>query len=152
MTRGKKRPAEYDVGFCKPPAHGQFSKGKSGNPKGRPKNAHGKHKLQDAILQRAREIFLEEGDRQITVREGDLVMKMDAYRLAVRAAHMSAAKGSGMAQRTVIQNRLRIEAEVASTMHEVFHTAVMYKETCAAERRRCRAAGTGPAAVAGPAQ
>lgn len=29
----------YEVGYCKPPKHTQFSKGQSGNPKGRPKGS-----------------------------------------------------------------------------------------------------------------
>ena len=30
---------DYEVGFGKPPKHGQFKRGQSGNPKGRPKEA-----------------------------------------------------------------------------------------------------------------
>ncbi len=33
------RDATYEVGFKKPPKSGQFEKGKSGNPKGRPKGS-----------------------------------------------------------------------------------------------------------------
>lgn len=32
---------EYEVGYRKPPRHAQFKPGRSGNPKGRPKNAKG---------------------------------------------------------------------------------------------------------------
>ena len=34
-----KKPADYDVGFGKPPAHTRFAKGRSGNPRGRPKGS-----------------------------------------------------------------------------------------------------------------
>jgi hypothetical protein len=30
-----------EVGYGKPPKHGQFKPGKSGNPRGRPRGAHG---------------------------------------------------------------------------------------------------------------
>ena len=29
---------KYEVGYCRPPKHAQFPKGRSGNPKGRPKS------------------------------------------------------------------------------------------------------------------
>jgi hypothetical protein len=37
MPRGVRGP--YDVGYGKPPAHSQFKRGQSGNPRGRPKTA-----------------------------------------------------------------------------------------------------------------
>lgn len=30
---------DYEVGYCKPPKHGQFKPGQSGNPRGRPKGS-----------------------------------------------------------------------------------------------------------------
>ena len=41
MAKGKKekKTGDYAVGYGKPPQHGQFRKGRSGNPKGRPKKS-----------------------------------------------------------------------------------------------------------------
>ncbi|SIT53518.1 conserved hypothetical protein [Mesorhizobium prunaredense] len=37
MTARRKKPADYPIGYAKPPAETRFKKGMSGNPKGRPK-------------------------------------------------------------------------------------------------------------------
>jgi hypothetical protein len=37
----EERKSRYEVGYGKPPMKGRFSKGRSGNPKGRPKKAKG---------------------------------------------------------------------------------------------------------------
>lgn len=41
MDRKPPRKPDYEVGYGKPPRANQFQPGKSGNPKGRPKGAHG---------------------------------------------------------------------------------------------------------------
>jgi hypothetical protein len=140
-TRTSKGSANFEVGRCKPPRHSRWKPGKSGNPNGRPKGAKGKHKLQDAILQKARETFLEEGKRKITIREGDKVVTMEAYQIAVRSTFVAAAKGSAMAQRTVIQTMMAAEAEISQVTREAFASAVAYKADCRRERARCLAQG-----------
>jgi len=37
MANHTDKPDDYEVGYGKPPKHGQFKPGQSGNPKGRPK-------------------------------------------------------------------------------------------------------------------
>ncbi|GJL94971.1 MAG: hypothetical protein DHS20C05_13760 [Hyphococcus sp.] len=39
MSKSDKKENDYNVGFKKPPKHTQFKKGKSGNPKGRPRKS-----------------------------------------------------------------------------------------------------------------
>lgn len=140
------RDGDDEVGYGKPPKRTRFRAGQSGNPKGRPKNAFGKHHLPDVILRKAREIFIEEGDLPVKMRPTpgkpyEKPSTFSAYRLAVRAAHASALKGSALAQKTVIQCRLALEAEIAKTMSDAFTHAAVHKDTCLLERQRCRNLG-----------
>ena len=66
-------PETPTVGFMNPPKNTQFQRGKSGNPRGRPR----KPKDINTILQQVlnRKVWLREGDRQITIRNA-LISKL----------------------------------------------------------------------------
>jgi hypothetical protein len=82
------RKTEYEVGYGKPPAHGRFQKGRSGNPKGRPKGAKGFL----ASVQR-------ELERKITVREGNRTIRISKGEAAAMRAVELALKGDKAALR-----------------------------------------------------
>ncbi|SLN76692.1 DUF5681 domain-containing protein [Ruegeria meonggei] len=73
---------EYEVGYGKPPKATQFKKGRSGNPKGRPKGAKGVN----ASLKR-------ELEAKITVREGNREVRISKAEAIAKRVTASALKG-----------------------------------------------------------
>jgi Family of unknown function (DUF5681) len=66
---GNQGTPRYEVGCCKPPTTTRFQKGKSGNPRGRPKEA--KDKLPAINEERMKSILIEEAYRAIKVRDNN---------------------------------------------------------------------------------
>jgi Family of unknown function (DUF5681) len=109
-SAGKKLPAgEYKVGYGKPPVLRRFSKGRSGNPGGRPRGM---------TRGRAAALALKEAYRPVRVREGDKVIRLPAIQAILRSQVALAAKGNGPAQRAVIEAVQAIEREIAAQVND----------------------------------
>ena len=90
----------YDVGFGKPPKHSQFRKGRSGNPKGRPKGSKSISALIRKILEDKVIVKGPGGTRSITKLEAALMQLVN-----------KAASGDIKALREIVRLREKMEEQ-----------------------------------------
>jgi len=74
---------QYEVGYKKPPTTTRFQKGRSGNPKGRPKKAVSREGFMEGAL-----------DKLVDLRDGDKVRRLTRRRAMVELWGREAAGGS----------------------------------------------------------
>jgi len=73
---------DYDVGYKKPPKHGRFKKGQSGNPGGRPRRP--KREEPEAYVERMKALVLEEAYRLIDIHEGGKTIRLPLIQVMIR--------------------------------------------------------------------
>lgn len=133
---------DEDVGYGKPPKRTRFKPGQSGNPKGRPKRAKGKHQLLvDAIDQPTRQLFMEEMNRPVKINDGVRKVSMPAKQMIMRSMVRSAAQGGQQAQRTALMLQLEIERQVAEENAKGLAAFRDYKALATASLARQRREG-----------
>lgn len=89
--------AHYDVGYGKPPADSQFTKGRSGNPKGRPKrkpDAQSEHLPIDTARQ-----ILADANQPLKVRTADGEASISSLSAVIQATKAKALKGHAPSQK-----------------------------------------------------
>ena len=115
----------YDVGYGKPPKDTRFAKGKSGNPRGRPKGA--KNKRPGMHEERMKDTILDEAYRSIAVRDGDRTVTIPVAQAVIRSMAINAAKGQNRAQRLFAELLASTES-TRKIMHDrLMESAFEYK-------------------------
>jgi hypothetical protein len=141
-TERSQAPGTYEVGYGRPPVGGQFKKGQSGNPGGRPKGARAKPKPSYDPAQRpSDQLILQEAYRPVTIREGETVIELPAIQAAMRALAISAMKGSRLSQKALADITQTVEAREESERLAALENAFVYKQRWTSEIERCRRLG-----------
>lgn len=121
------------VGYCKPPMETRFKKGQSGNPRGSARRTRAMDELNRLIM--------EEAYRPVRVRTAEGTKQMPAITAILHGLIAKGLKGSGPAQRAVLNKVQSIEAESVSWEMQYLKSAIEYKVNAEQEIERRRKAG-----------
>ena len=109
--------SEYQVGYGKPPRHSRFKKGKSGNPRGRPKRSESFARLAQRTLNE-RIAIKENGERRV-------ISKLEAV---LKQLINKAASGDARAIREVFKLQAMIAEHDKSTDEKVIVNIVRWAD------------------------
>ncbi|MEQ8193214.1 MAG: DUF5681 domain-containing protein, partial [Rhodospirillales bacterium] len=128
----------YEVGYGKPPKNARFIKGKSGNPKGRPKKAvkkSGRQRFRDGNLDR---ILEEEAFRELKLQENGKPIAMSASQAIVRSILIDGMKGNRLAKKFAFELLRKEEREARKQATEQYEYLAKKKAEGEAMIAKCK--------------
>ena len=129
----------YAVGYGKPPVAGQFGKGRSGNPKGRPKKPEAKQiRFGDGHVKQA---FEAASLRLLHLTEGGKPITLSAAEAVVRSLQAQAMKGNRLSAQALLKAMREADKKAARAEADRYRYWVAYKAQKEAEIARAKKAG-----------
>lgn len=123
-------PGKALVGYGAPPVQHRFQKGRSGNPRGRPRKVHSERPKVDALLtHHLADLVLAEAIRPIQIRENDQIIELPLIQAVVRSLGVAALKGSHRAQIAITSMVKAVQDKSLEERSFVFKAALAYKDS-----------------------
>ncbi|WP_431285576.1 DUF5681 domain-containing protein [Humitalea sp. 24SJ18S-53] len=140
MSAGQDDPEGQAVGYGRPPKAGQFRKGQSGNPRGRPPKVAARTELVPARYP-TREALRAEAARLIAVTDASGRQTISIREAVIRSLSLAAMRGGILAQRTMLQLASDEDARFHEERRESFKFWEDYQTNARAKIEAARKAG-----------
>ena len=128
------------VGYGRPPKSGQFRKGQSGNPRGRPRKKSNKP-VSLAARFPTRDALREEAGRQIAINDANGRQHVTVTQAVIGALALAALRGGVLAQRTYLEHQKAEDERHHRERKESFEFWLDYQKQCRVHIAAARNAG-----------